>query len=177
MRPDSSMARNCGVIVADMERERSWGIRSFRKAWPGSVLDDSDERRAATVPDMSTRVDEVGEEAPPTAGAEAMAVSSCRGYGRDEEGKLANSGLGTCEEAAESRERTLFGFERCLAQGNSLELSSVPASLGVRPSATKSIPSLPSSVSMLTPSIGSSGFDEGGGGGRPCCCCPIGLFM
>ena len=70
-RPGSAMEeRNGGVaMAADMDRERSCPARSRLKAGPGSVLDDSEERRPEEVESggwdilelRSTKVDEAGE--------------------------------------------------------------------------------------------------------------------
>lgn len=69
-RPGSAIERNGGVaMAADMDRERSCPARSRLKAGPGSVLDDSEERRPEEVESggwdilelRSTKVDEAGE--------------------------------------------------------------------------------------------------------------------
>ena len=98
-------------------------LRFRWKPGPGSVFADSDERRPegpesgglTELTGSSTSVEEAGEMLAPVACAEAMAVSSWSGYGRDEvEGKWACSELPAMLEAADNRDLTLLGVEwRC----------------------------------------------------------------
>ena len=82
----SSMARTCGLMVADIERDRSCTRRSRRKACPGSVLEDSEERLPELVlmadggaDEKSPTVEEAGEVLTPATCAAVTAVSSCSG--------------------------------------------------------------------------------------------------
>lgn len=121
-RADSTIARTCGDMAADIDCERSVTLR-FR--WNGRVFADSEDRRpegplwAEDEPiwGSSTRVEEAGDVLTPTACAEARAVSSWRGYGRDEEedGKLAwliaYSALAAGPDETDKRDRMLLGVD------------------------------------------------------------------
>ena len=129
-----------------MDCERSVRLR-LRWNCPGRVFADSDDRRPESpareeplwlvCEESSTRVEDAGEKLAPAVCAKATAVSTCRGYGREEpEGPLGalqvRSTLAARPDATDMRDRTLLGVELRFGReyGSSLKSSSVFGSLG-----------------------------------------------